>query len=614
VIGVCLQIGNRKRDDADVTAPPAAVPSSPANNAESVPLLDNAVPGLGATAANGALAPVTGLVGSAPGVVKGALGSATGTLNGLLGGTPVGGIVGGVGNIGTGLAGGLLDQVGGVAGGELGLGQILKPVTGTVGGLLNGLPIVGPIAGPIAGGLTGTLSGLNLAQPNTLNGQVNPLNVAPDPSMIQYPGPGMGAPASGFVAQAQAVQEKVVGDLGGGSFLTNTGRIVSLLPGGGTAIPAAPGLPVQAPSAANGALGGLPQLPSGLTNLDGLGSVLRPIASNPLSGQGQVPFNLGNIVSNLPPGLSQIIQPVGSAEKFLQIGNQLIPLGAMDPTRLAQLGLDKLPVSAVNGIPGVPSINYLQDTDGGDEESKEVKANPVTSWMNEGDAPSNSTIPANETHVDPNVPTPNSGAGNGPEAGSDAPQMAQLNVQPLYVAPTNTAGRPAPKGSTQWSEIDLYEGETFSRIADSMSGREHNYYSGSEHNSTIIDVPTNGTISDGNSTIIEPAPDFHAKKGRVGWQLVSEAEPSTTSGWHSVGPSATATASSSGSAVRTGPTAAPSSDAGTYAWNEDWGDWVSAGMDDMGLNVDWDEMAPYEDPTPGASGSQMYPQPSAGLS
>jgi len=574
--------------------------------------LNNAVPGLGLTAANGALAPATGLVGSAPGVVKGALGSATGTLNGLLGGTSVGGLVGGVGNIGTGLAGGLLDQVGGVAGGGLGLGQILKPVTGTVGGLLNGLPIVGPIAGPIAGGLTGTLSGLNvqgnpLGQANSLNGQINPLNVAADPSMVQYPGPGMGAPASGYVAQAQAVQEKVVGDLGGGSFLTNTGRIVSLLPAGGAAVPA--GLPAQAPST-NGALSGLPQLPTGL---DGLGSVLRPISSN-LPGQGQAPFNLGNIVSNLPPGLSQIIQPVGSAEKFLQIGNQLIPLGAMDPTRLAQLGLDKLPVSTVNGIPGLPSINTLQDTDGGDEESKEVKANPVTTWMNEGESVGNSTTPATETPADPNVPTPNSGAVNGPDTGGDeAPQMAQLNVQPLYVAPTTSTGQQAPKGLTQWSEINLNEGETFSRIADSMSGREHNYYSGSDNNSTIIDVPSNGTIPDGNSTIIEPAPDFHANKGRVGWQLVSEdhPEPSSTSGWHSVGPSATA--SSSGSAVRTGLTAAPVSDAGTYSWNEDWGDWVSAGMD-MGLDVDWDDT--YEDPTPGAgaSGSQMYPQPSAGLS
>ena len=61
-------------------------------------------------------------------------------------------------------------------------------------------------------------------------------------------------------------------------------------------------------------------------------------------------------------------------------------------------------------------------------------------------------------------------------------------------------------------------------------------------------------------------------------------------------------------------------DAGTYAWDEDWGDWVGAGMDDMGLNVGWDDMGPYEDPLPssvqgrGAGGSQMYPQPSAGLS
>ena len=69
-----------------------------------------------------------------------------------------------------------------------------------------------------------------------------------------------------------------------------------------------------------------------------------------------------------------------------------------------------------------------------------------------------------------------------------------------------------------------------------------------------------------------------------------------------------------------GPTAAPVADAGTYAWDEDWGDWVGAGMNDMGLNVGWDDMGPYEDPTPsqvqgrGAGGSQMHPQPSAGLS
>jgi hypothetical protein len=181
----------------------------------------------------------------------------------------------------------------------------------------------------------------------------------------------------------------------------------------------------------------------------------------------------------------------------------------------------------------------------------------------------------------------------------------------------------------------LNEGETFDRIADGMSGRERNYYSGSEKNSTTVPNLPSATPSGmntpmptgsaGNGTTVDegPAPDFHANKGRVGWQLVdigASSEPSSTPGWHHVGPSATASTTSSGSAVRTGPTAAPSADAGTYAWSEDWGDWVSAGMDDMGLNVGWDDMEPYEDPTGsqvqgrGAGGSQMYPQPSAGLS
>ena len=632
---------------------PAPAPSASDSplSAESIPLLDNAVPLLGLTAAKGAIAPVTGLVGSAPGVVKGALGSATGTLNGLLGGTPVGGLVNGAGIIGTGLAGGLLDSRGGVAGGAgggLGLGQILKPVTGTVGGLLNGLPIVGPIAGPVAGGLTDTLGGLSLAQIN--EGQVGQMNVPSDPAQAQYPVPGMGMPSSSlpgfpgttlpggqsgsaFVAQAQAVQEQVVGNLGGGSFLTNTGRIVSLLPAGaGSALPAglggaASGLPGSVPAGLTGPLSGLTgnsgplggltgnggplaglpvQMPSGLPGLDGLGQALRPITSSPLTqtplagaplGQAQSPLDLGNlagIVSSLPPGLSQIVQPIGSAQKFLQIGNQLIPLGAMDPTRLAQLGLDKLPVSTVNSIPGLASINYLQDQGQDTDESKGVKANPVTTWMNEGDAAGNSTTPATTTPVDSTDATPTAGAGAG-DAGaepsvSDAPQIAQLNIQPLYVAPTPStaaAQAQAPKGFTQWSEISLNEGETFDRIADGMSGRERNYYSSSSTvtsnlpsatpTETPFPVPSGAT---GNGTAVEdgPAPEFHANKGRIGWQLVDESnEPSSSSGWHHVGPSATATATgttSSSSAVRVGPTAAPVSDAGTYAWDEDWGDWV----------------------------------------
>jgi hypothetical protein len=639
-------------------------------NTESIPLLDNAVPGLGITASKGALAPVTGLVGSTPGAVKDALGSTTGTLNGLLGGTPVGGLVNGVGNIGTGLTGGLLDSVGG-AGGGLGLGQILKPVTGTVGGLLNGLPIVGPIAGPIAGGLTDTLGGLSLQG----QGQVGQMNVPSDPSQAQYPVPGMGTPSTGppitgmpsagtgsaFMAQAQGVQEQVVGNLGGGSFLTNTGRIVSLLPAG-TGLPsgAASGLTGQIPGLTGplagltgngGPLAGLPvQAPSGLPGLDGLGQALRPVTSNPLvqapltgTPLGQNPLDLGNlanIVSNLPPGLSQIVQPVGSPEKFLQIGNQLIPLGAMDPTRLAQLGLDKLPVSTVNNIPGMASINYLQDQEEGTgDESKEVMANPVTTWMNEGDAANNSTMPATTTPVESTDPTPTAGAGDaGSEpSASGAPQIAQLNVSPLFVAPTpsNAAGQmPMPKGYTQWSEVSLNEGETFERIADGMSGKGRNYYNGAgKPSATMSALPSTTPTgmpsalpsgTGGNGTTVEdgPAPDFHANKGRLGWQLNDESSaPSITPGWHHPGPSATPTGTSSmSSAVRAGPTAAPVSDAGTYAWDEDWGDWVGAGMDDMGLNVGWDDMGPYEDPLPssvqgrGAGGSQMYPQPSAGLS
>jgi hypothetical protein len=653
-------------------------------NTESIPLLDNSVPGLGITASKGALAPVTGLAGSTSGAVKGALGSTTGTLNGLLGGTPVGGLVNGLGNVGTGLTGGLLDSVGG-AGGGLGLGQILKPVTGTVGGLLNGFPIVGPIAGPIAGGLTDTLGGLSLQG----QGQVGQMNVPSDPSQAQYPVPGMGTPSTGlpitsvpsagtesaFMTQAQGVQEQVVGNLGGGSFLTNTGRIVSLLPAGTGLNGAAssltgqlPGLTGNGPLAGltgplagltgnGGPLAGLPvQVPSGLPGLDGLGQALRPVTSNPLAQApltstplGQNPLDLGNlanIVSNLPPGLSQIVQPVGSPEKFLQIGNQLIPLGAMDPTRLAQLGLDKLPVSTVNNIPGMASINYLQDQDqdqgqGTGDESKEVMANPVTTWMNEGDAASNSTMPAATTPAESTDSTPTAGAGDaGSEpSASGAPQIAQLNVSPLYVAPTpsNAAGQiPMPKGYTQWSEVSLNEGETFDRIADGMSGRERNYYNGADKPSTTMSTlpsttPTgmpsalpSGTAGNGNGTTIEdgPAPDFHANKGRLGWQLSDESSaPSITPGWHHPGPSATPTGTNSmSSAVRAGPTAAPVSDAGTYAWDEDWGDWVGAGMDDMGLNVGWDDMGPYEDPLPssvqgrGAGGSQMYPQPSAGLS
>ena len=629
---------------------------------------------------------MTGLVGSAPGAVKGALGTATGTLNGLLGGTPVGGLVNGVGNIGTGLTGGLLDSVGGIAGGAgggLGLGQILKPVTGTVGGLLNGLPIVGPIAG----GLTDTLGGLSV-QNGQAQGLVGQLNVPTDPAQAQYPVPGMGTPStnppglpitgipsagvpgSAFMAQAQpqAVQEQVVGNLGGGSFLTNTGRIVSLLPAGtGLSNGAASGLTGQLSgltgngqlaglTGSGGPLAGLPvQIPSGLPGIDGLGQALRPITSNPLAqaplagtplGQGQNPLDLGNlanVVSNLPPGLSQIVQPVGSAEKFLQIGNQLIPLGAMDPNRFAQLGLDRLPVSTVNNIPGMASINYLQDQDQvqDSDESKEVKANPVTTWMDQGEAANNSTMPATTTPAESTDPIPTAAAG---DAGADpsasgGPQIAQLNVSPLYVAPTpsNTPGQvPTPKGYTQWSEVSLNEGETFERIADGMSGRERNYYSGADKPSTTMSTlpsttPTgippalpSGLSRNGNGTTVEDgsAPDFHANRGRVGWQLIDQSsEPSVTPGWHHPGPTATATGTSSmSSAVRGGPTAAPVSDAGTYAWDEDWGDWVGAGTDDMGLNVGWDDMGPYEDPLPssvqgrGASGSQMYPQPSAGLS
>jgi hypothetical protein len=652
-------------------------------NAESVPLLDGgagaAAAGLGLPAPKGLLSPVTGLVGSAPGTVKGVLGTGTNTLNGLLGGTPLGPLVGGIGNIGTGAAGGLLDSVGSIgsslggATGGLGLGNILKPVTGTVGGVLGGLPIVGPIAG----GLTDTVGGLNLAQ-------INPLNVAADPSMVQYPGPGMGAPVPAGASApmqfaTQAVEEKVVGNLGTGSFLTNTGRIVSLLPTGGAGgLPSAnlPQNPLGAigngnPLAGVGGLTG--QIPAGLAGnlanlggLGGLGQTLQPITSNPLAqgaqgalsdlplgqlSQGGSPLDLANIVAKLPPGLSQIVQPVGSAEKFLQIGQRIIPLGALDNTQLAQLGLDKLPISAVNGIPGVPAINYLQDQPEagaeGEEESKEVKANPVTAWI-DGTAPSNSTEPAttptpsSTTPPDATVPAETSAPVSAPAESSTSvsadpsqtegaqptdvptglPVLAKMNVQPLYVAPTDSNARAAPgssampKGFTQWSEVNLNEGETFDRIADGMSGREKNYYAGSDKlPSTTSSAPVPSawpTSGPQNSTIIDdgprdPGPDFHANKGRVGWQLVdvedgSEAEPSSTSGhWH-----------------RVSETGTPSASANIRAASSAVGDWVSAGMDDMGLNGGWDDSTTYE-PSPTAvshpaASSNMASKHSAGLS
>jgi hypothetical protein len=246
--------------------------------------------------------------------------------------------------------------------------------------------------------------------------------------------------------------------------------------------------------------------------------------------------------------------------------------------------------------------------------------------MNNG----NSTMPAESTPTDPIAPVP-SGTGDGTDAQATSTPMARRNIQPMYVAPTtsqNSGQQGLPQGLTQWSEINLKEGETFDRIADGMSGREHSYYNGSEKNNTMIPDMSNHNGTQTNGTTVEdgPAPDFHANKGRLGWQLISDVldpEPSTTStstsGWHKVSASATAGPTSSGtttSAYSSGPTPTPS-DAGTYAWNEDWGDWVQAGMDDMGLDLGWDESTHYEDPThsaSGAGGSDMYPQPSAGLS
>jgi hypothetical protein len=199
-----------------------------------------------------------------------------------------------------------------------------------------------------------------------------------------------------------------------------------------------------------------------------------------------------------------------------------------------------------------------------------------------------------------------------------------------------------PKGFTQWSEVNLNEGETFDRIADGMAGREKNYYGGSDKPSSTAPALPSATLvpgSKGNDTMVEdgprdPGPDFHANKGRMGWQLVDvedghDNEPSSTSGhWHRISatgtgtPSASANLRSASSVVSAAPapTLAPQDDSGTYAWNEDWGDWVSAGMDDMGMGMDagWDDSTAYAPSQTGSSqpatSSTMSNKHSAGLS
>lgn len=453
----------------------------------------------------------------------------------MLGNTPLGSRVGTVGDLGT----GLLDNLGGIgnAGSGLGLGPILKPVKAIAGGL--------PLVGPTAGGLIDTVGGVNLAQ-QSVNGlpivgplaggvldKFSGLNMVQQSSITPSPPLGMLTQTAYPAAQ---LEETIVGRLEDGRLVTNTGRVINPVAlGGNTGGSPFASLPTNPTTGLGGGIPGLGRLPETV-----------------------MPSDLGKVVASLPPGLGQILQPVGGAEKYLQIGNRLIPLGAADGTQLSQLGLDRLPVTPVGAGFGYPNINYLQDGqtpepvdgDAQGEESKEVKANPVTTWMNGGNATlpdssaSNSTLPdtnANGTSpwtsdsgdtpvtdpsynissggtypdADANEPMPLAyGGSNMMDTGNDTMPLStkshipanQLEVQPLELAPPamysaghqTAAGKPHSmiKGDDDpWYEVDIDGGDTFKRIAAEMSGGEKNYYNGSERD------PDNGTgiIPDGHT-------------------------------------------------------------------------------------------------------------------
>lgn len=655
--------GHKRRDDLAQGGPSPQAGSSPSFGTASTPLLGStgfnaaANPDQATGAAAGLLTPVTGLLGSTTGTVKGVLGTTTGTLNGLLGNTPLGPLVGTVGGIGN----GLLDKVGTIGNGGLGLGTILKPVGDTLGGL----PLVGPIVGPIAGGLAGTVGGLNLAQQTTPTPNVSPqLN-----QFGQVVGMGMQVPnqygqltgSTIPMPTVQQLEETIVGRLADGRFVTNTGRVLGLGGDGGDG--AVSGLPVQVPAGLDGAGqllrpitsnpalrgpisglpnlgaigGGLPQLGGiggGVPQLGGIGSGLPQLGG---IGNGLPSTDLSKIVANLPPGLGQILQPIGSADRYLQIGNQLVPLGNLNPAQLAQLGLDRLPVTPVNAGFGYPSVNYLQDGEVPEQQpqpedvsqSKEVQANPVTTWMDGGNSTTagNGTFPMpdNSTANMPDEPTMNTTPLN---TKSQIPITEQMQVQPLQLAPPSMSGNQTAAGKPhsiikgdqdQWYEVKFDGGDTFERIASEMSGQEKNYYSGGSRDPGTTSPDTQdgqGTGSGSNGQEIVIAPGYDGHKGRVGWQDVKNGSSTTHHQWHSTqsGASATSTmATSMTSSMMAEPTTTPApttDDARTYAWSEDWGDWVSADYGDSDLQVGWD--TPSTDPAmASATTSMSVPKPTS---
>ena len=653
--------GHRKRVETPLSQSPQT-DSSPSFGTASTPLLGNtavnaaANPDPLAGAAAGLLAPVTGTLGSTAGTLKGVLGTTTGTLNGLLGSIPLGPLVGTVGGIGN----GVLDKVGTIGTGQLGLGTILKPI----GDTLNGLPLVGPIVGPVAGGLAGTVGGLSVSQ----FAAPTPQFAAPTPNVSPQLGQ-YGQFAGNTMATATEVQETIVGRLADGRLVTNTGRLLGVadtggvgeqVPGSGPPFQPPTGLddagqtlrPITSNPAIQGPISGLP----GLGDLNGavgragpqLGSIggqlgniggavpqfgyggTLPQAGNiggtvPQLGNiggGALPLaDLGRIVANLPPGLGQILQPIGSADKYLQVGNQLVPLGNLDAGQLAQLGLDRLPVTPVNPGFGYPSVNYIQDGEAPedpatDPQSKEVRANPVTSWMDGGNStstdpvafptPDNSTMPITA----PETPMPDDSAVP-LSTKSQMPMMAeQLQVQPLELAPPTmasnqtVAGKPHSiiKGDNDpWYDVKIDGGDTFQRIAAEMSGQEKNYYGGGAR-----DPDTTGGPS---GVVVKSA-------GQSGWHEIS-----SSSRFTQASATGTMTSSSTFAAPTPAPTPAPEDDAGTFAWSEDWGDWVSADYDDdSGLQVGWDGVSTFPasasatTSVPNPTSSTMSGNTSAGLS
>lgn len=372
-----------------------------------------AVPGPGAGGQPSLLRPVTGL-----------LGGLTGSLSGSLGATPLGPVVGTIGGLaggGTGLLDGALTPGSGAATGLLGgltggaVGGLLRPVTGQLGGLsgtiggltsalpLDSVPILGkPISG-LLGGAVGSLDGAGLGGSNPLGLGALSANPNPSPAQAQYatntlnlevPGRnGDMLQAMTAQSQVQGQGERVVKDLGGGRYLTDSGRVVQILHSASTSGAASTSLSQSAqaagldPDAAASALGGdlnaasvgekvIKDLGNG-QYLTTAGRVVQILATSGTGSVGGASGLLGGTAGNVGQGLGQglsgaldnaqsrlnglpvagelgsllgsgtLSQIVGNganaANQYIQIGGQLVSLSSI----LGQLG---------QGQQGLPSI------------------------------------------------------------------------------------------------------------------------------------------------------------------------------------------------------------------------------------------------------------------